>query len=294
MPLQTMFSLFVNFGCKKKGFMKKFFILIIMAMNQLNVTAQPACCHPSNEFAAFTNDAKFRAQHQEPKKFKYAGKGEMISFDAADGKKARGFLIKAEKPTGNYLFVFHEWWGLNDHIKQQAATFQNDLGNVNVFALDLYDGKTTANRDEAARLMNALDVKRAEAIITGAVKYVGASARIFTVGWCLGGGWSLQASLISGKQAAGCIIYYGMPEKNVEKLKTLSADVLGIYASQDAWITQDLVKEFDRNMRAAGKRLDIVSFDADHAFANPSNPQYDEEATRKAYQYSIEFLKQRL
>ncbi|HXH18165.1 MAG TPA: dienelactone hydrolase family protein [Chitinophagales bacterium] len=264
-------------------------------MNHLSASAQQKMsCHPAEEFATFTSDAKFKAQHQEPKKFTYSGKGEMITFTAADGKPAKGFFLKAEQPTDNHLFVFHEWWGLNDQIKQQAETFQKDLGKIHVLALDLYDGKVTASRDEAAKLMSALDVKRAEAIIRGAVKHVGPNAKIFTVGWCLGGGWSLQASLLSGKQAAGCIIYYGMPEKSVEKLKTLNADVLGIYASKDAWITQDLVKEFDRNMKAAGKRIDIVTFDADHAFANPSNPQYDAEATKKAYQYSLEFLRERL
>ena len=270
-------------------------LLIILAMNQFNLSAQQfACCHPSNQFAMFSDDAAFRASHLEPQPFQYSGKGEAVSFPAIDGKDAKGFLIKAEKPTNNYLFVFHEWWGLNDQIKQQAAVFQKDLGNINVLALDLYDGKVTANREEAAKLMSALDTKRAEAIILAATKYVGKNARIFTVGWCLGGGWSLQAALLSGKQAAGCVVYYGMPEKNVSKLKTLHADVLGIYASKDAWITQEFVKEFDKNMKAAEKRLDIVTFEADHAFANPSNPQFDKEATEKAYQYAVDFIKERL
>src|SRR6185503_9350603 len=114
------------------------------------------------------------AEHKEPGEFKYAGKGDMITFNAADGKEAKGFLIKAEKPTNNYLFIFHEWWGLNDYIKQQAATFQKDLGNINVFAPDLYEEKITTNQEEAAKLMSAMDTKRAEAIISGAIKYVGA------------------------------------------------------------------------------------------------------------------------
>ncbi len=264
-------------------------------MSQFIVSAQQKMsCHPTEEFAMFSKDEGFRMEHDEPREFRYSGKGEMITFKTADGKDANGFLIKSDKPSGNYLFVFHEWWGLNDYIKQQAATFQKDLGNINVLALDLYDGKVTASREEAAKLMSAVDVKRAEAIVNGAVEYAGRDAKIYTVGWCFGGGWSLQASLLSGKQAAGCIIYYGMPEKDVAKLKTLNGDVLGIFASKDAWITQDVVKEFDKNMKMAGKRIDIVSFAADHAFANPSNPQFDKEATEKAYKYSIEFLKQRL
>lgn len=276
--------------------MKKYILipsLFFLAQCGLLAQQKPSC-HGADDFALFSLSEKFGRAHAEPVAFTYSGAGEMISFPAADGKEARAFFIKAEKPTDNYLFVFHEWWGLNDYIKQQAAQFHKDLGNVNVLALDLYDGKTTDKREEAAKLMQALDVTRAEQIILGAVQYAGSAAKITTVGWCLGGGWSLQASLLSGKQAAGCIVYYGMPEQDIAKLKTLNADMLGIYASEDAWITQDMVKEFDKNMKAAGKRFDMVTFDADHAFANPSNPQYDKEKTEKAYQYSIEFLKARL
>lgn len=275
--------------------MKQSLLLITILMTYLLSSAQQKpSCHSTEAFASFAKEESFRAEHQEPQAFTYTGAGEMVSFQVADGKEGKAFLIKAEKPTNNYLFVFHEWWGLNDLVKKQAAQFQTDLVNINVLVIDLYDGKVTDNREEAGKLMGALDAKRAEAIIQGAAKYAGKDARIFTVGWCLGGGWSLQASLIGGRQSAGCIVYYGMPEKSVAKLKTLNADVLGIFASKDAWITQDIVKEFDANMKTAGKKLDIVSFDADHAFANPSNPQFDKEATEKAYKYSVDFIKERL
>ncbi len=269
-----------------------FFLSVIIL--SLNVNAQTPSCHGTGDFAMLAKYKSFRDEHAEPVKFNYSGEGEMISFDVTGGKQGKGFLIRAEKPTDNYLFVFHEWWGLNDYIKAQSAKFQKDLGNVNVLAIDLYDGKTTDKTEEAGKLMQAVDPKRAEAIIEGAINYVGKNAKIATVGWCFGGGWSLQATLLIGEQAVGCIMYYGMPEKDVEKLKTLNVDVLGIFAAQDNWITQDIVKQFDADMQAAGKRLDIVSFDAQHAFANPSNPQHDKEKTEKAYDYSIKFLKERL
>lgn len=275
--------------------MKQILLFTAMLLIHLMTSAQQKPgCHSTEAFATFAQEESFRTAHQEPHAYTYTGAGEMVSFPVADGKAAHAFLIKAEKPTNNYLFVFHEWWGLNDLVKKQAAQFQTDLANIHVLVIDLYDGKITDNREEAGKLMGALDTKRAEAIIRGALKYVGKDARIFTVGWCLGGGWSLQATLLGGEQSAGCIMYYGMPEKSVAKLKTLNADVLGIFASKDAWITQELVKEFDANMKAAGKKLDIVSFDADHAFANPSNPQFDKEATEKAYKYSVDFIKERL
>ncbi len=271
-----------------------FFSAIFFMLYNTIIAQQKPSCHSTEEFAMMASDAEFRAEHSEPNDHYYSGPGETITFKTSDGKEAKAFLIKAAQPTNNFLFVFHEWWGLNDLVKEQAARFQKDLGNVNVVALDLYDGKVTNKRDEAGQLMQALKTERAEAIIQGAIKHAGENAKITTVGWCLGGGWSLQASLLSGTQAKGCIIYYGMPENNVERLKQLNADVLGIYASQDGWITQEMVKEFNENMQAAGKRFDVVTFDADHAFANPSNPNFDKEATEKAYKYSLEFLRERL
>ena len=273
--------------------MKKIlFILTAIAAMQFQPQAQN--CHSAKEFSMFASSVDFIAKHPEPEKFTYTGEGEMIDFKTPDGKGGRAFLIKADEPTNNYLFVFHEWWGLNDHIKKEAKKFQDDLKDVHVLAIDLYDGKVTDNRDEAGKLMQQLQPERAEAIIQGAINHVGENSRIFTVGWCMGGGWSLQAALLAKNQAAGCVIYYGMPEKDLEKLKKLNCDVLGIFAANDEWISQDVVKEFEKNMQTAGKNLSITTYDNDHAFANPSNPQHDKEATQKAYDEVIRFFKARL
>jgi carboxymethylenebutenolidase len=56
---------------------------------------------------------------------------------------------------------------------------------------------------------------------------VGNKAKVFTIGWCFGGGWSLQTALLGGNQVVGCVMYYGMPEADVNKLKTLHCDVIG-------------------------------------------------------------------
>ena len=84
--------------------------------------------------------------------------------------------------------------------------------------------------------MQGVKEDRAKAIIKGAIAYAGPNAHIATIGWCFGGGWSLQASLLAGKQDVACVMYYGMPEQDVNKLKTLHADVLGNFANKDNWI----------------------------------------------------------
>jgi carboxymethylenebutenolidase len=258
--------------------------------------ANPACCRIDaiEQFAAFASDETFVGKHLNPELLAFeSANGKDITFKTPDGQTAKAFELKASKKTNHYVLVFHEWWGLNNHIRQEAEKLYNDLG-VNVIAVDLYDGKLATEAAEAGKLMQSLNTERAVAIINGAIAYAGKKAKIYTIGWCLGGGWSLQASLLAGKQANGCIIYYGMPEKDVNRLKTLQTEVLGIFAGQEKWISPEIVKEFDANMKAAGKTLNYKLFDADHAFANPSNPKYNEEAAEEAYAMSLSFLKKQI
>ena len=74
-----------------------------------------------------------------PLPFKYASKGELIEIKATDGTTVKAYKILSSTPSNNWLFVFHEWWGLNDYIKQRADELQKEFG-VNVLAIDMYDG----------------------------------------------------------------------------------------------------------------------------------------------------------
>ncbi|MCL5459668.1 dienelactone hydrolase family protein, partial [Loigolactobacillus coryniformis] len=93
------------------------------------------------------------------------------------------------------------WWGLNDHIKREAENLFNDLGNVNVLALDMYDGKLATDPQTAGKYMGEFKQDRGDAIVKGALTYAGKNAKVATVGWCFGGGQSMQATLAAGKQA---------------------------------------------------------------------------------------------
>jgi carboxymethylenebutenolidase len=183
---------------------------------------------------------------------------------------------------------------LNDYIKQQADEYAKDLENVDVYAIDLYDGKVATDVPTAQKFMGGLQQERAASIIKGLIVSVGPEKSIVTLGWCLGGAWSLQASLIAESQSAGCVMYYGMPESKIERLKTLNSDVLGIFATEDQFINQEVVKTFQVNMQKAGKKLTVYNYKADHAFANPSNPKYNKEFTFEARAKSLEFIKLKL
>ena len=89
-------------------------------------------------------------------------------------------------------------------------------------------------------------------------------------------------------------MYYGMPEQDINRLKTLNCDVLGNFGNKDGYITPKIVAKFEEDMKTAGKKLTAHEFDAAHGFANPSNPDYSSASTTEAYKYTMEFLKPRL
>ena len=89
-------------------------------------------------------------------------------------------------------------------------------------------------------------------------------------------------------------MYYGFPEMDVDKLKALDTDVLGLFGSQDGFISPKVVAQFEENMKKAGEKIEVKMYEADHAFANPSNPKYDKTASADAYKRALSYLKDRL
>ena len=234
----------------------------------------------------------FAALHPSPKKVDASSLlGTMTTYVAADGKEASAYFIAAKKKSNKWLIVIQEWWGLNENIKLEADKYYTDLGDVNVIALDMYDGKVAATPDSAMKLMRGADMGRMTAIIQGAIKHAGTKASIYSVGWCFGGMWSLQTAILAGPQAKGTVMYYGRPETNMDKIKSIKCDIIGFFGNKDQSPSPAMVDEFEKNMKEAGKNLAVNRYDAGHGFANPSNPSFNAAAKADAYTKAITFLK---
>ena len=278
--------------------MKKLFtfcFLLFLGFNTAFAQHTGCCSKPSTVSQTFAmlvkTDKAFVAGHQSPLPYSHKSQvAKIITFKTPDGQTGRGYELRAAKKSNNYLFVYQEWWGLNDHIKKEAESYYNDLKQeVNVIAVDLYDGKVATNREEAMKYVQAVQPTRLENIIKGAQAYAGPQAKIASIGWCFGGMWSLQSAIITGKQAIGCVMFYGMPEKDINRLKHLNTDVLGFFATEKN-ISPEVVKQFDANMKQAGKKLTYKIYNAEHAFANPSNPQYHKEYAAETHQKAVSYL----
>jgi len=224
-------------------------------------------------------------------------KTEMVKFPS--GKDTiEGFLAVPEQP-GRYpgVIVIHEWWGLNDWVKEQTQKIA-EQGYV-VLAVDLYRGKTATDPNEAHELMRGLPQDRAVRDMQAAFDYLAArkdvNGRIGSVGWCMGGGYSLQLAIHQPRLSA-CVVNYGALPTDPNDIQQIGAPVLGNFGGQDHGITPADVKAFQKSLTALGRYVDIKIYDdAGHAFENPNNQTgYKPADSADAWARTIAFLKKAL
>ena len=116
--------------------------------------------------------------------------------------------------------------------------------------------------------------------------------KIGSVGWCLGGRYSLELATQESTLAAA-VAYYGAPPSEPEKIAKIKAPVLGNFGGEDKGPSPETVKGFEAAMKKAGKTIDVKIFEgAPHAFANVNNPWkgYREAAAKEAWQRTLGWL----
>jgi carboxymethylenebutenolidase len=192
------------------------------------------------------------------------------------------------------IVVIHEWWGLNDWVKEEASKLA-DQGYV-ALAIDLYRGKVATTPDEAHEIMRGVPQDRANRDLLAATIYLRSQKnidprRVGSIGWCMGGGYSLDLALNDPKLKAA-VINYGHLATDEAALKKINASILGIFGGQDRGIPVADVNKFESQLKALGKTVEIHIFpDAGHAFENPNNKQgYRAEDAAQAWKFTLDFL----
>ena len=222
-----------------------------------------------------------------------------VAYDQGNDK-VKGYLAKpADKKARPGLILIHEWWGLNDNIRENARQFA-ELGYV-ALAVDLYNGESATDRDGARKLAGGVreDPEAAFANLQQAVAYLTSlkgemdPARIASVGWCFGGGWSYQmAKNDLGVKAS--VIYYGRfnPKDDLSRMR---ATILGHFGEKDRGIKVDNVREFQAKLKTLkGDHMVFIYPNAGHAFANADSRNYDKEAAETAWKRTVEFFNRHL
>jgi carboxymethylenebutenolidase len=195
------------------------------------------------------------------------------------------------------VVMIHEWWGVNDNIKDMANELARE-GYV-VLAADLFNGEVATDPNRARELSSSVRDNPEQAItnLQSAVQYLTSlpnvnSSRIASLGWCFGGGQSLQLALNSEQNPlAATVIYYGNLINDTNELSKIKWPVLGIFGDQDQSIPVKSVNAFEQTLNETGITNEIYIYPGvGHAFANPSGDNYAPKETADAWQKTLAFL----
>jgi len=212
------------------------------------------------------------------------------TINTPQGRRVSGALALPVGMPAPTVVLIHEWWGLNDQIKAVTAEFGRQ--GYLALAVDLMAGSVATTPDEARALTQSVDPAAATDTLAGWIQWLrvhdASNRKIGTVGWCFGGGWSLNASIATPVEAT--VVYYGRVNRTAEDLKKLKGPVLGHFGTRDRFIDTAMVSAWEQAMDEAGKTYTSHWYDADHGFANPTGARYDAADARLAWERTLAFF----
>jgi carboxymethylenebutenolidase len=296
--------MYITAKIMKNSTMKLAWILVVVSstflpavtLNQERVYAQDSP-NVTNATVLSGDDANSQSGLQNQSINYFDGSsGYLVYADTTNATSTSGQQQQQQKLPA--VVMIHEWWGLNDNIKDMANELASE-GYV-VLAADLYNGEVATTPDKAMQLVGTVRENPEQAIsnLQSAVQYLASlpnvnSSRIASLGWCFGGGQSLQLALNSEQNPlAATVIYYGNLVNDTNELSKINWPVLGIFGDQDQSIPVESVNAFEQALNETGITNEIYIYPGvGHAFANPSGDNYAPAETVDAWEKTLAFLK---
>jgi carboxymethylenebutenolidase len=220
-------------------------------------------------------------------------KSETLQFNTANGAST-AYVAQPDEANGKAVVLIHEWWGLNDHIKDIADRYAAE--GFTAIAPDLYRGKATKDKEEAGSLMQNLDTEDGLNTIQMAIEKAQEAygvEKVGITGFCMGGTFALRAACELENIGAAAPFYGDVPDEFT--LKDLKCPVIFVSGTKDQWINPEKVGELERIATENFLPIESLKYDADHAFFNDTRPEvYDETAAKDAWAKVIAFFNDKL
>jgi len=217
-----------------------------------------------------------------------------MRITTAGGQTVAAALAHPANTPAPAVMLVHEWWGLNDQIKATAVELSRQ--GYLALAIDLFHGRVATEPDEARALTEKVKPEEADDTLSSWLQWLAnhqdSSRKVGTLGWCFGGGWALRAATLVPADAT--VVYYGKVDLPAEQLARLKGPVLGHFARRDQFVTANVVADFERAMKKAGKPYTIHWYDAGHAFANPTGDNFSKPDAQLAWKRTLAFFGEQL
>jgi carboxymethylenebutenolidase len=220
-------------------------------------------------------------------------KSETLQFNTANGAST-AYAAQPEQGNGKAVILIQEWWGLNDHIKDITNRYAAE-GFIAI-APDLYRGKVTKDKEEAATLMQNLGIEDGLNTIQMAMDKARETygiEKFGITGFCMGGTFALRAACELENIGAAVPFYGDIPDAYT--LKNLKCPVIFVSGTKDQWINPEKVGELERIAGENFLPIEVLKYDADHAFFNDTRPEvYDAEAAKDVWSKVTKFFDENL
>ena len=228
-----------------------------------------------------------------------------IQYDD-EGTSLTGHLYWDDAIAGQRpgVLVIHEWWGLNDYVKERARMLAG-LGYV-AFAADMYGGNRVTRKPEQAsdwmqEITADVDLWRQRA--AAGLRQLTSSelvkpGMVAAIGYCFGGGTVLQMSY-GGADLKGVVSFHGsLPAAPEESAGRIKARILLLHGQADTFVGPDVVANFQVKLEAAGANWEMDSYGGvRHSFTNPrvgeygiENLKYDPLADARSWRRMQDFF----
>ncbi len=220
----------------------------------------------------------------------------------------QGFIAWDDAARGKRpgVLVVHEWWGHNEHARNQARRLA-EAGYVGL-ALDMFGkGKVATHPQDAQAFVN--EVTKDPAVL--AARFNAAleqlkrdphvdTTRIAAIGYCFGGAVVLDMARAGAPLGAVVTFHGALATKTPAQSGKVKARGLVLTGGADPFVPPEQVEAFKREMQAAGGRFEVISYPgAKHGFTNPDAakygmPQlaYDADADRQSWTAMLKLFKE--
>src|SRR6266496_2025869 len=200
-----------------------------------------------------------------------------------DGTVLQGFIAWDDAGRGKRpgVLVVHEWWGHNEHARNQARRLA-EAGYVG-FALDMYGkGKVTTHPQDAQAFVN--EVTKDPAVL--AARFNAAleqlkrdphvdTTRLAAIGYCFGGAVVLGMARAGADLAAVVTFHGALATQTPAQPGKVKARILVLAGGADPFVPPEQVEAFKKEMQAAGAQFEVVVYPgAKHGFTNPDAGSY--------------------
>ena len=219
----------------------------------------------------------------------------MPDFDALTvGDETHRAYLRVPDGARAGVVVLHAWWGLNDDVVAYADRLV-DAGFA-VLAPDMFRGQVATEIEDADRLSSEGDAGGADEITWAAIDRLadelGPDAPLAVLGWSFGAAYAIWAPSMRDR-ARATVAYYGTYTDTF--ISEATAPLLGHFAEEDPYTSDDEIRELEEAYRAAGREITTYRYPGTgHWFAEPSRDAYRAEAAELAFERTNDFLRERL